>query len=155
MKNKLYTYMSVVFFLTIGTCLYGKEIMPNGDVMIRYETSGSERYYDGSIVADNECYGIVATKQGMPFEGFTTNGELVNTSNSTLVAAFSVSKNGRVKNTIVAISSDFWKKINTGVLTFILFDTRDENGIPTSNISGIPSKIRGYTIVFNTKYDED
>ena len=47
-----------------------------GDARLSFSTKGPDRYADGSVVLDGECYALVWSKDGK-FEGFAANGECI------------------------------------------------------------------------------
>lgn len=65
------------------------------DIVITFSTTGPDRYADGSIVQNGECYALVYTPKGMEFSGFAADGTIADPATGKLVLCAPVARNGR------------------------------------------------------------
>jgi hypothetical protein len=81
--------MILLFFGLIGT------VFANcvDDARLSFRTTGPDRYADGTVVLDGECYALVWSKDG-DFDGFDANGDCVDPEDRIVLVA-PLAKGGR------------------------------------------------------------
>ena len=57
------------------------------DRLLRFSTPGPDRYADGSLVLDGECYALVWSPKGTAFAGFNADGTVVSSNDRIVLAA--------------------------------------------------------------------
>ena len=100
------------------------------DVSISFSTQGPDRYADGSVVLDGECYALVWSKDGV-FEGFSANGTCLD-DNDKIVLLAPVAKDGRCPLVLFQIPDDEAAALSGGVFAVYLLDTRIASGSSTA-----------------------
>lgn len=106
-------------------------------------TQGTDRYVDGSVVADGECYALVYVRSGCDFAGFNADGSLVNPEENELVAVAPVAKDGHCPRTLFALKREYVNAHKAGAFDIYLLDTRGADGKPSKlNENGVLGRIR-------------
>ena len=74
------------------------------DTLITFSTNGAEpdRYADGEVVMDGECYALVWSKDGV-FEGIRADGEPID-SNDKVVLVAAVAENGHCPEVVILVA---------------------------------------------------
>lgn len=88
---------------------------------VSFETTGPDKYADGAVVLDDECYALVWTADGV-FEGFNVDGSCVDSADE-VVVALPWAKDGAFPATVFNIKDDT-KYFAGGELGLYLLDTR-------------------------------
>lgn len=57
------------------------------DYVATFSTPGPDRYADGTVVADGECYALVWSPKGSTFAGFSADGTTVSSADRVVLAA--------------------------------------------------------------------
>ena len=136
-------FMSVV--LTLGLC--GSVRAGTDDVFVSYTTPGTDRYSDGSVVADGECYALVCTKQGARFGGFTAAGTVCDPATDDIAVIAPAALNGRCRRVVFGLPKSYVNAHKTDTWTVQLLDTRNASGTPVGLVDGVPARINGYGAV--------
>lgn len=71
------------------------------DARLSFSTKGPDRYADGSVVLDGECYALVWSKDGN-FDGFAANGECIDDCDRIVLIA-PIAKDGRCPSVLFQI----------------------------------------------------
>ena len=116
-----------------------------GDARLSFSTKGPDRYADGSIVLDGECYALVWSQDGN-FDGFSANGECIDPEDRIVLLA-PVAKDGRCPPVLFQIPAAEAESLKNGQYAVYLLDTRVSSGGETKagGISGgRPALMNGY-----------
>lgn len=109
----LLTFSVVPFTVSAGT----------NNVVIVFSTEGPDKYADGSVVRDGECYALVWTPAGEVFQGLDPDGNVIG--NSKLVVKAPIAKGGRCPNVQFQIDEETASKnYPGGTWGVYLLDTR-------------------------------
>jgi len=93
------------------------------NTMISFSTPGPDKYADGTIVLDDECYALVWTPSGATFSGFLADGTA--TGSSKLVFAAPLAKGGKCPSVVFQIDEELVANdYNGGSFGVYLLDTR-------------------------------
>ena len=123
------------------------------DVLITFSTSGEEpdRYADGEIVMDGECYALVWSSDGV-FEGLRADGTPVDPNDKVVLAA-AVAKGGHCPEVVFQIGADEAEAMKSGQYGVLLLDTRvNEDGhvFPRGTAGGSLALVNGFGEVAET-----
>jgi len=66
--------------------LSGMVFADMADKVLRFSTAGTDRYADGSVVMDGECYALVWSPKGTTFSGFNADGTPVSSADRVVLA---------------------------------------------------------------------
>jgi hypothetical protein len=116
----------VVILLFLAFChtfLLAKSV---ADACLSFYTKGPDRYADGSIVMDGECYALVWSKDGK-FDGFLANGDVID-KNDRIVLVAPVAKDGRCPKVLFQIPAHEADELSGGTYAVYLLDTRSVSG---------------------------
>ena len=116
------------------------------DKLARFSTPGPDRYSDGSVVRDGECYALVWSPEGMVFSGFNADGTPVS-SNDHVVLAGALAQGGRCPDAIFQIPAKDYEELKDGEWAVCLVDTRMMNGIPAGVRDGKPVRVNRWGAV--------
>ena len=116
------------------------------DMVLRFSTPGTDRYADGSVVADGECYALVWSPKGTVFSGFNADGTPV-ASTDRVVLAGALALNGRCRDTLFQIPADEYAALEGGEWAVCLVDTRNIAGVPTGAQDGRPVRVNRWGVV--------
>ena len=116
------------------------------DGILRFSTSGVDRYADGSVVADGECYALVWSPAGKAFSGFNADGTPVS-SRDRVVLAGALAQDGRCPDAVFQIPAEEYKALAGGEWAVCLVDTRNLAGVPTGVRNGKPLRVNRWGIV--------
>lgn len=123
-------FLSFLLFSSIAVFSHANSIE---DARIAFSTEGPDRYSDGSIVLDGECYVLVWSKDGN-FDGFASNSECVDPEDKIILFA-PVAKDGRCPPVLFQVPAAVAYELAGGVYAVYLLDTRVLSG-NNSQLSG-------------------
>ena len=115
------------------------------DARIAFSTQGPDRYADGSVVLDGECYALVWSKDG-EFNGFSANGECVDAEDRIVLIA-PIAKGGRCPSVLFQIPAAEANELAGGKYAVYLLDTRVAEGDsvrPRGSVNGKLALMNGY-----------
>lgn len=135
---------------TIIACLSAMTISAfaaQNDLLVTFSSNGPDKYADGAVVLDGECYALVWTKSGASFEGLSADGLAVG-ENSEVILVAPVAKDGHCPTIVFEVSAEKAESLGDGTFGVYLLDTRLANG-KTGGVksSGIPVAVNGYGAV--------
>ena len=110
------------------------------DKVIKFSASGIDRYADGSVVVDGECYALVWSPKGSVFAGFNADGTVVSP-NDRLVLAAPLAKDGKCRDAIFQVPAEEYAELEGGEWAVCLVDTRMGDGIPAGVVDGQPLRV--------------
>ena len=116
-----------------------------GDARLSFSTKGPDRYADGSIVMDGECYALVWSKDGK-FEGFSANGECIDPEDRIVLIA-PIAKDGRCPPVLFQVPQAEAEELAGGQYAVYLLDTRIASGDtvrPCGTVNGKLALMNGY-----------
>ena len=116
-----------------------------GDARLSFSTKGPDRYADGSIVMDGECYALVWSKDGK-FEGFSANGECIDPEDRIVLIA-PIAKDGRCPPVLFQVPQAEAEELAGGQYAVYLLDTRVASGDavrPYGTVNGKLALMNGY-----------
>ena len=116
-------------------------------VVVGYSSKGLDRYADGSVVCDGECYALVYTKPGMPFSGFKVDGTLVDPEADDVAAVAPLAKNGACRPVAFVLPADYVRAHAGETVAVYLLDTRCANGAPAGLKDGQLVRVNRYSAV--------
>jgi hypothetical protein len=116
------------------------------DRLARFSTPGPDRYRDGSIVADGECYALVWSPAGTVFSGFNADGTPVS-STDRVVLAGELALGGRCIDVNFQIPAADYEELKGGEWAVCLVDTRMVNGVPAGVRDGKPLRVNRWGAV--------
>ena len=134
--------MAVAAVVTWSVCAFGSV----QDKLARFSTPGPDRYSDGSIVRDGECYALVWSPTGTTFSGFNADGTPVS-SNDCVVLAGALAQDGKCRDSIFQIPAAEYEALKGGEWAVCLVDTRNLVGVPTGTRNGKPLRVNRWGIV--------
>ena len=128
MKKKLAMILAAV---AAGAAVAGQD-----NLLATFSTQGPDRYADGTVVKDGECYALVWTKTGAAFAGITVTGEAVGDQDLNRVLCIApLAKDGRCPDVVVEVDKLVavqWAE--GGTFSLHLLDTRKADGTPDAQI---------------------
>ena len=116
-----------------------------GDARISFSTKGPDRYADGSVVMDGECYALVWSSDGK-FDGFAANGECIDGYDRIVLMA-PVAKDGRCPPVLFQVPQAEAEELAGGQYAVYLLDTRIASGDtvrPCGTVNGKLALMNGY-----------
>ena len=116
-----------------------------GDARLSFSTKGPDRYADGSVVMDGECYALVWSQDGN-FDGFSADGECVDPEDRVVLIA-PVAKDGRCPPVLFQIPEAEAEVLKNGQYSVYLLDTRVASGEtvrPCGTVNGKLALMNGY-----------
>ena len=134
--------MAVIAVIMISACAFGSL----QDKLARFSTPGPDRYADGSIVRDGECYALVWSPAGTAFAGFNADGTPVS-SNDRVVLAGALAQDGKCRDAVFQIPAKEYAALAGGEWAVCLVDTRNLAGEPTGTQNGKPVRVNRWGIV--------
>ena len=117
-----------------------------GDKVLRFSTQGPDRYADGSVVADGECYALVWSPAGKSFSGFNADGTPVSSIDRVVLAA-PLALGGKCRDVFFQIPSAEYALLEGGEWAVCLVDTRNMNGVPAGVRNGLPLRVNRWGAV--------
>ncbi len=116
------------------------------DKLVRFSTPGPDRYADGSVVRDGECYALVWSPAGTVFSGFNADGTAVS-SRDRVVLAGALAEGGRCPDAIFQIPAKEYESLQGGEWAVCLVDTRNVHGVPVGVQDGAPLRVNRWGII--------
>ena len=116
------------------------------DKLARFSTPGPDRYADGSIVRDGECYALVWSPAGTAFAGFNADGTPVS-SRDRVVLAGALAQDGKCRDAVFQIPAAEYEALKDGEWAVCLVDTRNLAGVPTGTRNGKPVRVNRWGII--------
>lgn len=92
------------------------------DECITFSTKGPDRYSDGTVVLDGECYALVWSADGV-FEGFAAGGACIDEKDKVVLIA-PVAKDGRCPPVLFQVPAALATDLSGGKYALYLLDTR-------------------------------
>lgn len=135
-------------FLCVLRCAYAHSV---DDTCVSFSTRGPDRYSDGSVVLDGECYALVYSGDGV-FEGFTADGKCIDEEDRVILIA-PVARDGRCPPVLFQFSPRDMDLPAGGRYSVFLLDTRlSENGAARAagSTGGALEFVNGYAAVTAT-----
>ena len=114
------------------------------DVSLVFSTRGPDRYSDGSVVQDGECYALVWSADGV-FEGFDASGAPLD-ADDVVVNVGAVARKGRCSASF-DVAASVVDQLKDGYFSVYLLDTRVRRGagvVPAGADKGRPKALNGY-----------
>lgn len=133
-----------MFLMTIASVLAIADV---NDVVVGYSSKGLDRYADGSVVRDGECYALVYTKPGATFAGFKVDGTLVNPEADDVAAVAPLAKDGACRPVAFVLPADYVTKHAGETVAVYLLDTRCADGAPAGLKDGQLVRVNRYSAV--------
>ena len=116
------------------------------DKLARFSTSGPDRYTDGTVVRDGECYALVWSPAGTTFSGFNADGTPVS-STDRVVLAGALAQGGRCRDAVFQIPAKDYEELQGGEWAVCLVDTRMVNGVPAGVQDNKPLRVNRWGII--------
>ena len=134
--------MAVAAVVTCAVCAFGSM----QDKLARFSTPGPDRYADGSIVRDGECYALVWSPAGTAFSGFNADGTAVS-SRDRVVLAGALAQGGKCRDSVFQIPAKDYAELQSGEWAVCLVDTRTIAGLPAGVQNGKPLRVNRWGII--------
>ena len=134
--------MAVAAVVMCAACAFGSM----QDKLARFSTPGPDRYADGSIVQDGECYALVWSPAGTAFAGFNADGTPVS-SHDRVVLAGALAQDGKCRDAVFQIPAAEYEALEGGEWAVCLVDTRNLAGMPTGTRNGKPVRVNRWGII--------
>ena len=116
------------------------------DKVLRFSTPGPDRYADGSIVQDGECYALVWSPAGQAFSGFNADGTPVSSSDRVVLAG-ALAQGGKCRDAIFQIPAAEYAELEGGEWAVCLIDTRNLADMPTGTQNGKPLRVNRWGVI--------
>lgn len=116
------------------------------DMVLRFSTPGPDRYADGSIVADGECYALVWSPKGQVFAGFNADGTAVSSADRVVLAG-ALARDGKCRDSIFQIPAEQYAELEGGEWAVCLVDTRRANGVHAGVRGNAPLRVNRWGVV--------
>lgn len=127
--------------------LSGSAFSGINDYVAAFSTTGPDRYADGSIVADGECYALVWSPKGSTFAGFNADGTAVSSADRVVLVG-ALAKDGKCRDALFQIPAEEYEELKGGEWAVCLVDTRRANGVPVGvGANGAPQRVNRWGIV--------
>ena len=110
------------------------------DKVLRFSTIGPDRYADGSVVMDGECYALVWSPKGTAFSGFNADGTPVSSTDRVVLAA-ALAKDGKCRDCNFQVPVEEYNELEGGEWAVCLVDTRMANGVPAGVENNMPLRV--------------
>ena len=116
------------------------------DYLLTFSTPGPDRYADGTIVPDGECYALVWAPAGKAFSGFNADGTAASALDRVVLAG-PLALSGRCRDSIFQVPKTEYDALEGGTWSVCLVDTRRANGVPAGVKDGKPLRVNRWGIV--------
>ena len=116
------------------------------DYVATFSTPGPDRYADGTIVADGECYALVWSPKGSVFAGFNADGTAIS-ANDRVVLAGALAKDGKCRDALFQIPAAEYAELEGGEWAVCLVDTRTAGGVPAGVANNAPLRVNRWGAV--------
>ena len=141
MKRSLGKIASLFSLLMCGVTFASME-----DMVLRFSTPGLDRYADGSVVMDGECYALVWSPKGHSFAGFNADGTAVSATDRVVLAA-PLAQDGKCRDALFQVPAAEYRELAGGEWAVCLVDTRKADGIPAGTQDGKPLRVNRWGMV--------
>ena len=141
-KHLISTIFSVIAPLAV---LAATDDFP-GDRLVSFSSPGTDRYADGTIVPDGECYALVWSPKGKSCSGFNADGTAVSPQDRVVLAA-PLAKNGKCRDTVFQVPDAEYAELEGGEWAVCLVDTRMANGVPAGVAGNAPLRVNRWGAV--------
>ena len=138
--------VTAAMLLASGVAFASGEML---DQLVRFSTPGIDRYADGTVVADGECYALVWSPKGSVFAGFNADGTTIS-ANDRVVLAAPLAKDGKCRDVIFQIPAAEYAELEGGEWAVCLVDTRTAAGIPAGVADNVPRRVNRWGAVKNS-----
>ena len=135
-----------VFVLALLAGMQASALSGIQDRLLRFSTPGHDRYADGSLVRDGECYALVWSPKGTAFAGFNADGTPVS-SRDRVVLAGALAQDGKCRDAVFQIPAAEYEVLKGGEWAVCLVDTRNLNGVPAGVKDGRPVRVNRWVAV--------
>ena len=135
-----------LILLLLGVAATGEALAGMSDKLLRFSTVGPDRYADGSVVVDGECYALVWSPAGKTFSGFNADGTPVSSSDYVVLAG-ALAQGGRCRDAIFQVPAVEYAALEGGEWAVCLVDTRNLNGVPVGVRNGLPLRVNRWGAV--------
>ena len=143
MRNKL---ISTILSAVLPLAVFASANDFPGDYLISFSSPGPDRYADGTIVPDGECYALVWSPAGKTFSGFNADGT-ASSSSDRIVLAGPLALDGHCRDSIFQIPEYTYAVLEGGNWAVCLVDTRRVNGVPAGVKDGKPVRVNRWGLV--------
>ncbi|MBQ4199274.1 MAG: hypothetical protein II649_05270 [Kiritimatiellae bacterium] len=137
MKNSVMMLLAAIVASAALPALAGQD-----NLLATFSTKGPDRYADGTVVKDGECYALVWTAKGATFAGITIDGKAAGDQNLNRVLCVApLANDGRCPDVVVEVNklvADLYA--GAGTFSLHLLDTRRADGTP----GGVEAGVNGY-----------
>ena len=116
------------------------------DYLLTFSTPGPDRYVDGTIVPDGECYALVWSPAGKAFSGFNADGTAASALDRVVLAG-PLALDGRCRDSIFQVPKAEYDALEGGTWSVCLVDTRRANGVPAGVKDGKPLRVNRWGVV--------
>ena len=116
------------------------------DMVLRFSTPGLDRYADGTVVMDGECYALVWSPKGTAFSGFNADGTAVSAADRVVLAA-PLAENGKCRAALFQVPAEEYAELKGGEWAVCLVDTRMANGVPAGVQDSKPLRVNRWGAV--------
>ena len=107
------------------------------DVVLTFSSKGPDKYADGSLVRDGECYALVWQPAGAAGAlSIAADGSVVDSTQGEIVLTAPVAKNGRCPTIAFQIAASYAAKREGGTWSLYLLDTRTFAADGTVSLAG-------------------
>ena len=137
---------AVFAVLFLGCVFAGVAEGALNDRLARFSTPGPDRYADGSIVVDGECYALVWSPAGRAFSGFNADGTAASAVDRVVLAG-PLALGGRCRDAVFQIPAKEYESLKNGVWAVCLVDTRNLAGVPVGVKNGKPLRVNRWGVV--------
>ena len=132
--------------LAVAAALCGGVFAGMEDSLLVFSTTGKDRYADGTVVADGECYALVWSPAGKAFSGFNADGTAVSSQDRVVLAA-PLALNGRCRDSVFQIPAADYAELAGGEWAVCLVDTRTASGVPAGVADNAPRRVNRWGVV--------
>ena len=143
MRNKL---ISSILSAVLPLAVFASANDFPGDYLVSFSSPGPDRYADGTIVPDGECYALVWSPAGKTFSGFNADGTAASALDRVVLAG-PLALDGRCRDSLFQIPADTYQALEGGEWAVCLIDTRRANGVPAGVKDGKPLRVNRWGIV--------
>ena len=116
------------------------------DRLLSFSSDGPDRYADGSLVVDGECYALVWSPAGTSFSGFNADGTPVSADDRVVLAA-PFAEGGKCRECAFQVPAAQYEELKGGEWAVCLVDTRSIYGVPLGAKDGRPLRVNSWGIV--------
>ena len=137
-KHLISTIFSVIAPLAV--------LAASDDYLLTFSTPGPDRYVDGTIVPDGECYALVWAPAGKAFSGFNADGTAASALDRVVLAG-PLALGGKCRDSIFQVPKAEYDALEGGTWSVCLVDTRRANGVPAGVKDGKPLRVNRWGFI--------